>query len=53
MSIIIAFFCGLCAAILTDAIADYISAKAQKLKAQTEQLKLDNQEQEQFKEQPF
>ena len=35
MSIIIAFFCGLCAAILTDAIADYISAKA-------EQLRIDN-----------
>ena len=53
MSIIIAFFCGLCAAILTDAIADYISAKAQMLEAQAEKLKLDNQEREQIKEQPF
>ena len=53
MSIIIAFFVGLCLSILSDAIVDNISAKAQMLKAQTEQLKLDNQEQEQFKEQPF
>ncbi|MBR2208097.1 MAG: hypothetical protein IJ859_04730 [Synergistaceae bacterium] len=53
MSIIIAFFCGMCFYTLADAIADYISAKAQILEAQAEKLKLDNEEREQFKEQPF
>ena len=38
MSIIIAFFCGLCFYTLSDAIADYISAKAEMIKAQAEAL---------------
>ena len=42
MSIIIAFFVGLCLSILSDAIADYISAKAQKLKAQAEALSIES-----------
>ena len=42
MSIIIAFFCGLCFYTLSDAIADYISAKAQMIKAQAEALGVQN-----------
>ncbi|MBR2208998.1 MAG: hypothetical protein IJ859_09365 [Synergistaceae bacterium] len=53
MSIIIAFFCGMCFYTLTDAIAEYISAKAQMIEAQAEKLKLDNQEREQRMEVPF
>ena len=40
MSIIIAFFCGLCFYTLSDALADYISAKAQKIEAEAEALKV-------------
>ena len=36
MSIIIAFFCGLCSYTLADAIAEYISAKAHQIRQQTE-----------------
>ena len=40
MSIIIAFFCGLCFYTLADSIADYISAKARMLEAQADALKV-------------
>ena len=46
MSIIIAFFCGMCFYTLADAIADYISAKALMIEAQAEKLKLDNKDRE-------
>ena len=39
MSIIIAFFCGLCFYILADAIADYISAKAHEIEANSQYIK--------------
>ena len=42
MSIIIAFFCGICFATLADSVADYISACAQKIEAQAEALRLEN-----------
>ena len=42
MSIIIAFFVGICFATLADSIADYISALAQKIEAQAEALRLEN-----------
>ena len=42
MSIIVAFFCGICFATLADSIADYISACAQKIEAQAEALRLEN-----------
>ena len=42
MSIIIAFFCGICFSVLADSVADYISACAQKIEAQAEALRLEN-----------
>ncbi|MBR2207443.1 MAG: hypothetical protein IJ859_01390 [Synergistaceae bacterium] len=42
MSIIIAFFVGICFATLADSVADYISACAQRIEAQAEALKLEN-----------
>ena len=43
MSIIIAFFVGICFATLADSIADYISACARRIEAQAEALKLENE----------
>ena len=42
MSIIIAFFCGICFATLADSVADYISACAQRIEAQAEAIRLEN-----------
>ena len=42
MSIILAFFCGIGICTLSDSIADYISAKAQKIEAEAEALKVQN-----------
>lgn len=42
MSIIVSFFCGLCFYTLSDALADYISAKARMLEAQADALKVQN-----------
>ena len=42
MSIIIAFFVGICFATLADSVADYISACAQRIEAQAEALRLEN-----------
>ncbi len=39
MSIIIAFFCGMALITLADAIADYISAKAHEIEANSQYLK--------------
>ena len=39
MSIIIAFFCGVSLALLADALADYISAKAHEIEANSQYLK--------------
>lgn len=47
MTVIIAFFCGMCFLTLSDAIADYLSALAQRLEAQAEKMKLENQQKEQ------
>ena len=43
MSIIVAFFVGICFATLSDSVADYISACAQKIEAQAEAMKLENE----------
>ena len=40
MPIIIAFFCGLCFYMLSESVADCISAKAQKIEAQAGALKV-------------
>ena len=42
MSIIVAFFCGICFATLADSVADYISACAQRIEAQAEAIRLEN-----------
>mgnify|MGYP003571467278 CR=1 FL=1 len=42
MSIIIAFFCGICFTTLADSVADYISACASRIEAQAEAIKLEN-----------
>ena len=42
MSIIIAFFCGICFVTLADSVADYISACAQRIEAQAEAIRLEN-----------
>ena len=38
MSFVIAFFCAFCFLTLADSVADYISAKAEMIKAQAEAL---------------
>ena len=40
MSVVIAFFCGLCFYTLSEAVADYISAKAHMIEARAEALKV-------------
>lgn len=42
MSIIVAFFCGMCFATLADSIADYISACAERIEAQAEAIRVEN-----------
>ncbi len=42
MSIIIAFFCGICFTTLADSVADYISACAKRIEAQAEAIRLEN-----------
>lgn len=43
MSIIIAFFCGICFTTLADSVADYISACAKRIEAQAETIRLENE----------
>ena len=43
MSVIIAFFCGMCFTTLADSVADYISACAKRIEAQAEAVRLENQ----------
>jgi len=42
MSIIIAFFCGICFTTLADSVADYISACAKRIEAQAEAIRFEN-----------
>ena len=42
MSIIVAFFCGMCFFTLADSIADYISAQASLLESKAEALSIRN-----------
>ena len=42
MSVIVAFFVGICFATLADSIADYISACAKKIEATAESIRIEN-----------
>jgi len=42
MSVIVAFFIGICFSTLADSVADYISACAKKIEATAESIRLEN-----------